>query len=188
MWKYLKHVLLAVVAGMAVYMIYAYDSFNRKGLDAWLVGQTDGEHYPDWGKDMEALEIDCNILDKDHILFSRVYLLQSSDSYQLRFRIAYNIPFLRGNLFGDTEWVKLADSYGNDYFGCLTVFPSEIAWLNCINVTLVMDRDTFSAVSGSSLKVSAACTEGGSGDGDSYAGCEVEILVPEMDGGMRAEY
>ena len=80
MWKYLKHVLLAVVAGMAVYMIYAYDSFNRKGLDAWLVGQTDGEHYPDWGKDMEALEIDCNILDKDHILFSRVYLLQSSDS------------------------------------------------------------------------------------------------------------
>lgn len=79
-------------------------------------------------------------------------------------------------------------TYGNDYFGCLTVFPSEIARLNCINVTLVMDRDTFSAVSGSSLKVSAACTEGGSGDGDSYAGCEVEILVPEMDGGMRAEY
>ncbi len=179
--KYLRYILLAVVAGMVVYMTYAYVSFNRKGLDTWLVGQTDGDHYPDWEEDIEVLEVDRSILNKAHLFFSRVYLMKASDSYQLRFRIAYSIPFLHGNLFGDTKWVKVEDSYGNDYSGCLTVYPSEIAGLNCINVTVIMNADTFSVLSGGKLTVSAVCTESGLNDENSYADCEADILIPEMD-------
>lgn len=179
--KYLRYALLAVVAGIVVYMFYTYDSFSRKGLDTWLVGQMDGDHYPDWGKDIEVLEADSSILNKVHLFFSRVYLIKCSDSYQLRFRIAYSIPFLRSSLFEDTEWVELTDSYGNDYSDCLTVYPSDIAGLNCINVALVMDADTFSEMSGDKLTVSVVCTEGDLNDENSYANCEVEILVPEID-------
>ncbi len=179
--KYLRYALLAVVAGMVVYMVYTYDSFSRKGLDTWLVGQTDGDHYPDWGKDFEVLEVDSSILKKVHLFISRVYLVKCSDNYQLRFRIAYSIPFLRGSLFEDTEWVELTDSYGNDYSNCLAVYPSDIAGLNCINASLIMDTDTFSAMSGGKLTVSVVCTESGLNAENSYANCEVEILVPEID-------
>lgn len=179
--KYLRYALLAVMAGMVVYMVYTYDSFSRKGLDTWLVGQTGGDHYPNWGKDIEVLEADSSILNKVHLFISRVYLIKCSDSYQLRFRIAYSIPFLRGSLFEDTEWVELTDSYGNDYSGCLTVYPSDIAGLHCINATLVMDTDKFSAMSGGKLTVSVVCTEGGLNDENSYANCKMEILVPKID-------
>ncbi len=179
--KYLKYVLLVVVVGIVVYMAYTYVSFNRQGLDTWLAGQTDGDHYPDWEEDIEVLEVDRSILNKAHLFFSRVYLMKGSDSYQLRFRIAYSIPFLHGNLLGDTKWVKLEDSYGNDYSDCLTVYPSEIAGLNCINVALVLDADTFSVLSGGKLTVSAVCTEDGLNDENSYADCEVEIQIPEME-------
>lgn len=179
--KYLRYVMLAVVIGMVVYVLYTYDSFSRKGLDTGLVGQTDEDHYPDWGKDIEVLEADSSILNKAHLFFSRVYLIKRSDSYQLRFRIAYSIPFLRGSLFEDTEWVELTDSYGNDYSGCLKVYPSNIGGLNCINAALVMDADTFSAISGDRLTVSVVCTEGDLNDENSYANCVVEILIPEID-------
>lgn len=179
--KYLKYALLAIVIGMVVYMVYTYDSFTRKGLDVWLVGQTDEDHYPDWGKDIEVLQADSSILNKVHLLFSKVYLIKCSDSYQLRFRIAYSIPLLRSSLFEDTEWVELTDSCGKDYLGCLTVYPSDIAGFNCLNAALVMDADTFSAISGGKLTVSVVCTEGGLNDENSYANCEVEILVPEID-------
>ncbi len=52
----------------------------------------------------------------------------------------------------------------NDYSDCLTVYPSEIAGLNCINVALVLDADTFSVLSGGKLTVSAVCTEDGLND------------------------
>lgn len=109
--KYLRYVLLAVVAGMVIYMFYAYDSFSRKGLDTWLAGQTGTDHYPDWGKDTEVLEVGRNIRNKSHLFFSKAYLLRNADNCQLRFRIVYNIPFMHGNLFTDTSWVKLGDQY-----------------------------------------------------------------------------
>ena len=159
-------------------MFYVYDSFSRKGLDTWLAGQTGTDHYPDWGKDAEVLEVGRNIRNKSHLFFSKAYLLRNADNCQLRFRIAYNIPFMHGNLFTDTSWVKLEDSYGNDYSGCLTAYPSKAAGLNCIDVTLVMDADTFSALPGGKLTVSAVCAEVGSDEEDSYASFDVELLIP----------
>ncbi len=181
MKKYLRYVLWVVLAGMVIYLLYTYDSFSRKGLDTWLVGQTDGDHYPDWGKDAEVVEADYSILKKVHLFFSRIYLIKCSNSYQLRFRIAYSFPFLHSNLFENTEWVKLTDSHGNDYLDCLTVYPSEIAGLNCINVMLLMDESTFSSILGDKLTVSVVCTESDLNDESSYANCEVEILIPEID-------
>lgn len=29
-----------------IYTVYTYDSFNRKGLDTWLMGQTDKDCHP----------------------------------------------------------------------------------------------------------------------------------------------
>lgn len=178
MKKYLRYALVAAIAGIVFYMVYAYDSFSRKGLDTWLVGQTEEDHYPDWEGNMEVLEIDRNIRSIRHLSLSRVYLIEYADSYQLRFRIAYSIPFLHNSLFEDTKWEKMTDSDGNEYFSRMTVYPSEIAGLNCINVALVMDADTFSAMSDGKLTVSAVCA---GDDENSYANCEVEILFPEID-------
>ncbi|MCM1189768.1 MAG: hypothetical protein NC541_10800 [bacterium] len=178
--KYLACALSAVAVCFAVYAAYAYVSFSRGGLDTGLAGQTDGAHYPDWGENLETLKADCDILDRDGLYLSKVYLIRRSDSVQLRFRMAYCIPFCHGDLLGDTEWVKLTDSSGNDYFGNLAVSASEIAGLNCIEASLIMDEETFSGLSGGKLTVSAVCTEGsGNGDG-AYAGCEMEISVPEL--------
>lgn len=178
MKKYLRYAFAAVIAGIVIYMVYTHDCFSRKGLDTWLVGQTGEDHYPDWEENMEVTEIDRNILHSDHLSLSRVYLIKHVDSYQLRFRIAYSIPFLHNSLFEDTEWIKLTDSNGNDYFDCLTVYPSEGAGRNCIDVALVMDRDTFSAMSGGKLTVSAVCAE----DAENvYANCEAEIMIPGID-------
>lgn len=180
MKKYLKYALLLVAAATVVYMVYTYVSFNQKGLDTWLAGQTEENHYPNWEKEIWLLKADRNILNKSHLLISKAYLMKgASDSYQLRFRIAYCIPSLHGSLFEDTDWVKLADSNGNDYASCLTVYSSGIAGLNCINATLTMDADTFSALSGDKLTVSVVCTEDDSlHNKSSYANCEAEILIP----------
>ena len=76
--------------------------------------------------------------------------------------------------------MKLEDSDGNDYTEYLTVYSSRIAGLNCVNATLVMDEEIYSALSGGKLNVSAVCTEGGLNENEnSYASCQVEILVPE---------
>ncbi len=181
--KTIAFALSAVVIGIIAYTIVTYIKFNHEGLDTWLVGQTADERYPDWGKASKVQEVDCHIRNKSHLFFSKVYLLEGGDSYQLRFRIAYSIPFLRGSLFEDTDWLKLADADGNDYTGCLTAYSSRIAGLNCINATLVLDEDTFSALSGGKLSVSAVCKDkaGRSAENNSYAGCEVEILIPESD-------
>ncbi len=173
--KYLAFALSVIVIGIIAYTIFAYVRFSHEGLDIWLVGLTEDEHYPDWGKASKVQEVDCNILNKSHLFLSKVYLLEGADSYQLRFRIAYSIPFLRDSLFEDTDWLKLADADGNDYTGCLTVYSSRVAGLNCINATLVLDEDTFSALTGGKLSVSAACKDEA---GFSYAGCEFEILIP----------
>lgn len=180
MKKYLKYVMLVIIAGIASLLIYTYVGFNRKGLDTWLVGQTEGERYPDWKGTVAVQEVGLDSLNRKHLFFSKVFLLKGTDSYQLRFRIAYSIPFLRSSLLADTDWVKVADADGNDYTGCLTVYPSAIAGLNCLNVTLVMEEDTFSALSGGRLTVSAVCAEEGLNAADSYAGFDAEILVPEL--------
>lgn len=179
MKKYLKYyALLIIVAGIVFFTIYSYVGFYQKGLNIWLVGQTDEDHYPGWEKSVEITKMDRNILNQDHLFFSKVFLLKGTDSYQLRFRMAYNILFMHNSLVQDTDWVKLADSDGNDYSDCLTVYPSRIAGLNCINATLVMDEDTFSLLVGDKLIVSAVCSDDGP-NAVSYAGCEVEILIPE---------
>ena len=179
--KYLKYVLYAVLVGVIVWLFYTYDSISRKGLDTWLVGQTDGDHYPDWGRDVEVIEVDYTVLKKAHLIFSKIYLIKCSNSYQIRFRIAYSFPFLHSSLFEDTEWVKLADSQENDHLSCLTVYPDEISGFNCINVTMQMDANTLSTLSGNKLTVLVVCTEGDLNIESSYANCEVEILIPEID-------
>ncbi len=179
MKKFLKSALVVVIAGIIFCTVYV--GFNQKGLETWLVGQTEGDHYPDWEKTVALYKLDYSILNKDNLFFSNVYLLKGAEGcYQLRFRFAYSIPFMHGDLLEDTDWVKLADSDGNDYSDCLTVYSSGIAGLNCINATLVMDADTFSALVGDKLTVSVVCTKTGQNEKNSYAGGEVEITVPEM--------
>ncbi|MCM1026357.1 MAG: hypothetical protein NC432_07960 [Roseburia sp.] len=179
--KYLKYALLAVVIGLAAYLTYACVSFPQKGLDKGLVGQTEDAHYPDWGQDLAVLEADRSVLEQSHLLFSKVYLIKRSDNYQLRFRIGYPVPFFGGSLFEDTRWLKFTDSEGNDYSDCLTVSPSDVAGLNCLDATLVMDEDTFLALADGQLTVSAACTKDSQNPDAAYAECEVEIRIPEID-------
>ncbi len=179
--KYKKCILCAVLVVVVVWLFYSYDSIHRKGLDTWLVGQTAEDHYPDYGRDAAVLKTDYTVQKKEHLILSNVYVMKCSDNYQVRFRIAYNFPFLHSSFFTDTEWLKLTDSQGNDYFSCLTVYPSTIMGFHCIDVTIPMDADTFSKLSGSKLTVSAVCTEDDSNTENSYASCEVEIQIPAFD-------
>lgn len=187
MKKKLKYVLLVFAAGAVFLMVYTYVGFSRKGLNTWFAGQTTEDHYPNWDDGaVDVYEADRSILNKDHLFFSKTYILKdcATDNYQLRFRFAYSIPFMRGDsLLQDTDWLKLTDSDGNDYQNCLTVYSSKVTGLNCINATLTMDGDTFSALSlsGDKLTVSVVCAEGGLNAENSYAGGEVEIQIPEID-------
>lgn len=180
--KYVRYILLVIAAGAVFFMVYSYVGFSQKGLNTWLVGQTAEDHYSNWdGAVDDVYEADRNILNKAHIFFSKVFVIKRSDSYQIRFRFAYSIPFMHDSLLQDTDWLKLVDSDGNDYQDCLTVYSSKITALSCIDATLTMDEDMFSELSGSGkLTVSVVCTEAGLNTESSYAGCEVEILIPGM--------
>lgn len=174
--KKIGRVFFAVVAVLIAYLLCAYLGFYRNGLDTQLVGQTVDNHYPNWEERVDVQEIDRKIMNSDRLLFSKVYLIEGSDRRQIRFRIAYCIPFQHSDLLRDISWVKLSDSHGNDYSDCLTVFPSQIAGLYCVAAALTMDENTFSALEDGTLTVSLTCAENEAES--SYARCEAEIRIP----------
>lgn len=163
--------------------IYARYLFLYDGLDHALVGQTAEDRYPDWEKwnDSESVSrLDYDIQSKHNLCFSKVYLLERANHYQVRFRIGYVVPFLHSELFGAATWV-LEDSAGNSYTKNMVVSTEQIAGLNCINVTLILNEEEFSFLSGKELKVAAVCSKEEYDKTDldnSYASCEVKILLP----------
>lgn len=175
-------IVLAVLVVMLVLIFcffQIYTSFNRRGLDTGLAGLTEGDRFPNWVENEEVSQLDCEVLSKDRLLLSKVYLIKRADHFQIRFRVAYGIPFLSRDIWSDMAWT-IQDSAGNSYTNYIIVYGEQIAGLDCINVTLLMDEDAFSTLSDGKLTISAVCSDDGSSD-NIYAHCEAELAIPAMD-------
>ena len=56
------------------------------------------------------------------------------------------------------------------------VYAERIGWINCVNVTLVLDESEYSSLTGGKITFSAVCQDSENPDGeDGYAHCEAEI-------------
>lgn len=176
--KYRKVLIIVflVLALLVVFCYHEYDAFCHKGLDQALIGQVEGDTYPDWdswNSSEEISSMECEILSKKSLRLSQVYLIRRANHYQMRLRIAFSIPFMHPNLLEDMDW-SLEDSAGNSYTGNIVVYKEQIAGLNCLNVTLILDEEEFSNLSGTELYFGAYCFE----KENNYAHCEAKIPFP----------
>lgn len=168
---------------LLLFYVYARHAFLYNGLDRALLGQTAEDRYPDWEKwngSEVSSGLEYDIQSKHSLCFSKVYLIGRANHYQVRFRIGYTIPFLHQELLGDTKWI-LEDSAGNNYTENMVVYTEQIAGLNCINVTLILDEEEFLALSGKELDFIAVCSKEGYDKADmenSYAHCKVNMIFP----------
>ncbi len=168
---------------LLLFYVYARHAFLYNGLDRALLGQTAEDRYPDWerwnGKEVSS-QLECDIQSKHSLYFSKVYLIERANHYQVRFRIGYAIPFFHQELLRDTKWI-LEDSAGNNYTENMVVYAERIAGLNCINVTLILDEEEFLTLSGKELDFTAVCSKEGYDKADmenSYAHCKVKVVFP----------
>lgn len=174
---------VVVLALLFVFGICTYDSFRHKGIDHALVGQVEEDRYPDWDSwnDSEKVsDMEYDIVSKRGLLISKIYLIERANHYQVRLRVAAGMPFSHPDLMRDTDWI-LQDSEGNSYTGNLVVYSEQIAGLNCVNITLVLDGEEFSNLSGKELSLTAVCSKERNDKAsieNSYAHCEAKIEFP----------
>lgn len=183
----MKHKGIWITAVLLVILLSAFGfnaaySFNHNGLNQALVGMVEEDGYPDWnnwnGSEKNS-ELECDIISKSGLSISKIYLIERANHYQIRFRIGCRIPFMHQDLLSDTWWI-LEDSKGNSYTGNMVVYAEQIAGLNCINVTLVLDEE-FVDLSGKGLNITAVCSKEGAAQADvenSYAHCKAKLLFP----------
>lgn len=164
-----------------VFIFYTFDSFRHKGIDQALVGQVEEDKYPDWDNwtDSEKVsEMEYDIVSKKGLRVSELYLIQRAGHYQLRFRIAPGMPFSHPDLMRDTDW-SIEDSVGSSYTSNLLVYGEQMGGWNCINVTLLLNGEEFSGLSGKELNLTAVCSESEEADMENgYAHCELKIQFP----------
>ena len=180
-----KRILITVallVILLSAFGFYAAYSFNHSGLNQALVGQVEEDGYPNWdnwnGSESDS-ELECDIVSKSGLYISKIYLIERADHYQIRFRIGCRIPFMHQELSGDTWWI-LEDSEGSCYTENMVVYTEQIAGLNCMNVTLVLDEE-LADLSGKELSIVAVCSKEGYAQADienSYAHCNAKLLFP----------
>lgn len=168
-----------LLSGFGFHAVY---SFNHNGLNQALVGMVEEDKYPEWdnwnGCEKES-ELECDIVSKSGLYISKIYLMERANHYQIRFRIGCRIPFMHQELLSDTWWI-LEDSEGRSYTDKMVVYAEQIAGLNCINVTLVLDGE-LADLSGKELNITAVCSKEGSAKTDvenSYAHCKAKLLIP----------
>lgn len=180
-----KGILITVVLLVILLSAFGFNaaySFNHNGLNQALVGLVEEDGYPDWDNwnDSEKYsELECDIMSKSGLSISKIYLVERANHYQIRFRIGRGIPFIHPDLLSDTWWI-LEDSEGNCYTGNMVVYAEQLAGLNCINVTLVLDEE-FADLSGKELNIMAVCSKEGTAQADvesSYAHCKAKLLFP----------
>ena len=160
-----------------------YYSFNQNDLNQALVGQVEEDRYPDWGKwdsSTKVSKLEYGITSKSGLVISDIYLIERANHYQVRLRVGCSMPFVHPELLQETWWI-LEDSAGNSYTENMVAYTEQIAGLNCINVTLVLDGEDFSNLAGKELAFSAICSEqrGTMPDVEaSSAHCDIRIAFP----------
>ncbi|MBD5461053.1 MAG: hypothetical protein HDR26_08965 [Lachnospiraceae bacterium] len=173
-----KKMMIAVVSFVVlvfVYVLCVRADFNRKGIASGMRGLVSEDTYPNWASDREVSELDCNVLDRSGLSLSRVYLIRRAGYYQVRLRIGRTVPFTQEDLIGDIRWI-VEDQDGSSFTNSMTVYAERIGWINCVNVTLVLDESEYSSLTGGKITFSAVCQDSENPDSkDSYAHCEAEI-------------
>lgn len=181
-----KKVFFAIVVFVLLILfsfVRIYVSFSRDGLDTGIFGVLPGDELP--ANDGEIREevslLDYRVLESKHLFFSKVYLIERAGYYQIRFRVAYAVPFMHGNIMWDMK-LRIEDSQGNNYLNHVEtmIYPARIGGLNCVNITLVLDGQTYDALLGDKITFSAFFLEDEDSDReDAYAQCKTEMSFEE---------
>lgn len=82
-------------------------------------------------------------------------------------------------LLSDIYWI-LEDGNGNSYTGNMVVYEERIACFNCVNVTLVLDKEIMD-LSEEVLNITAVCSKGADAGAEienSYAHCQTRLFIP----------
>lgn len=174
--KKLIYVIVTVFALSIVFAVDVFIQFNQDGLDHGIYGVVNGGKYA-WEKE-EVSKINYQIINCSNLYFSNVNLIKCSNFFQIRFRMAYIIPFKHKNFLGDTDWL-LIDSEGTDYTNAISAYASSIRGLNCINVTVTLDEDVFFNLLGKDLTMTVVCSNVNDlNKEEGYANCEVKMSIP----------
>ncbi len=182
MKKKIWFIVVLLVALFSAAGFYAVYSFQHSGLDRALVGLVNEDGYlswEHWNASEKNTDLKYEIVSKSKLYISKIYLMERANHYQIRFRIGYGIPFMHGELLSDIDWV-LEDVKGNSYTENMVVFAERIAGLNCVNVTLVLDKE-FMDLSGEVLNITAVCSKGADAGAEikkSYAHCQARLFIP----------
>lgn len=167
--------IVLAIASVLVFAFCVHADFNRKGISAGLPGLISGDTYPDWEEDEEVSRLDCSVLEQSGLSVSHVYLIRRGGQYQVRLRIGRTVPFTREDLPGDIRW-KVEDGNGGSYTDDMSVYAERVGWINCVNVTLVLDENEYLSVSGGKITFSAVCVDSENTDVENeYARCTAEI-------------
>lgn len=95
--KYKKLLITSSVLLILLLLFYVYvcHAFLYNGLDRALPGLTAEDKYPDWekwnGSEEVRSRLEYDVKSKQGLYFSKVYLMERANNYQVRFRIGYMI-------------------------------------------------------------------------------------------------
>ena len=152
-------------------------NFNNRGIDSPLIAEL---NEIDYENPQSLVRINPDII-KNNYSISNFYLMTYESEMQIRFRIAYPVPFMHGDIFGDTAFY-LQDSEGNDLTYCIHTYSETFAGLNGINVTMIFDKDTYMSLLGEPLNLTIASSEE-MNDIDaekSYSYGQIEFIIRSM--------
>lgn len=175
-----KKVLLTVILLVILFSIFGfhtYISFNRKGLDQQILGPDEYSFRDDRDSTQKVSEPEHEVVQRNGLFLSKIYLIERAGHYQIRFRFGNRIPFMHPELLNDTYWI-VEDSAGNSYTSNMTVYAEQISGLNCVNVTLELDGEEFLNLAEKELNITIICSkerEIQPDIKDSYAFCQVKI-------------
>lgn len=155
----------------AVFILYGNYWFNHGGLKDPLISRTE-EMRQEW----MSSELVCQFENSHRLAVSKVYLIESGDGIQIRFRVAYTAFLDRRDLFRDIS-CTIVDSDGNHYESTLIMFPQKIIGVEMVCATISMNQEQFSLLSEKELTINIKCTE--YGENDDYAYGKLVIKISE---------
>lgn len=168
-YKRIGLILLAVILFIAGIM-YCVNTFKNKGVDSRIV-TTQEEYYAEL---MNRNKIKPDVTKQKNYVISNVFVMQYKTQTQIRFRLAYPIPFMNENIYRGTGFT-IKDSTGNELTSMASTYSETCMGLNGINFTLILNETVYIPKSGERLFFVIWSSKGTEAR-DSY--CEFEITIP----------
>lgn len=146
-----------------------YSSFNIEGVN-WMFPS-----YP-YSDELKRYEISKDMKESKNVLLSKSYYMEGADEKQIRFRYLLLNPFYKGDIIRTD--LSLFNEAGEDITSIITEYTEDFWGCQGMNLTLVMNEDTYIPQKGDKLLLTATTPKGtGSSKSDVAGHFQVEFTV-----------